>query len=491
MGTTKNMRLNTTGAMATATNLFNTVNATVFNPSWTLTGNQKAIAYCFNSVTGYQKFGSYTGDGSAGQTITTGFKPDFILLKSTVGTANWHLYDTRRERGLNQFLQPNNNDPQEEHVGNSNPHLELSSTGFSITADGVTQGNNANGNLYIYWAIAKNVPSNTTLANSFKTLTYTGNGSTQSITGAGFQPDLVWIKKRDATENHRLYDSIRGVSSSTNTLYPSLDFTASTESPNGLASLDTDGFTVQSQNAVNSSGNDFVAWCWKAGNTWQSNIDGTIPSTVNVNTANGFSIVHWYGTQAAGATVGHGLSAVPEWIIVKRLDYAEDWVVYHSSLGNTKTLNLNTNDAEVTDAAFNNTTPTSSVFTLSNCASGSCINSNSGNYIAYCWAPKSGFSKFGSYSSNASTKVSTGFQPDWILMKYVNSANDWFICDSVRSDGTTGSNGGNLVKPVLYANKSDAEVSVSTGSVEIVSDGFYPTNFFNSSGVLYMAFKMN
>jgi hypothetical protein len=76
-------------------------------------------------------------------------------------------------------------------------------------------------------------------------------------------------------------------------------------------------------------------------------------------------------------------------------------------------------------------------------------------------------------------------------MKYVNSANDWFICDSVRSDGTTGSNGGNLVKPVLYANKSDAEVSVSTGSVEIVSDGFYPTNFFNSSGVLYMAFKMN
>ncbi len=114
------------------------------------------ISYCFHSVSGFSKIGSYTGNGSAGQSITTGFQPDWVLIKTTVGNDNWRLYDTVRNRGLNQFMQPNNTDPQEEHLGNSNPHLTMTSTGFTITADGSSQGNNSNGNLYTYAAFKIN-----------------------------------------------------------------------------------------------------------------------------------------------------------------------------------------------------------------------------------------------------------------------------------------------------------------------------------------------
>ena len=168
----------------------------------------RIIAYCFHDVAGYSKFGSYTGNGSACQAITTGFKPDFILIRSTVGTDNWRLYDTRRGIKEGGYLEPNRSDTDD--TSNA-PSLTITSTGFTITAGGVTNGDNANGNLYLYMAFAKNVPMNTTLTKSFGIATWTGNdNNTRAITGLGFRPDFVWIKRRNSSEPHAIYDSLRG-----------------------------------------------------------------------------------------------------------------------------------------------------------------------------------------------------------------------------------------------------------------------------------------
>ena len=152
MGLSEFMRLNLTNGQATAGDLFNTVNSTVFNPTFTGASGQEIIAYCFKNVDNYSHFGSYTGDATAGQAITTGFEPNWILIKSTVGSDNWRLYDTVRGFS-NGFLEPNTS--SSENTDNQ-PQLAVSSTGFSITSGGVTQGLNANGNLYIYWVMSIN-----------------------------------------------------------------------------------------------------------------------------------------------------------------------------------------------------------------------------------------------------------------------------------------------------------------------------------------------
>ena len=479
-------RNNGTEAPTTRANSFSSVTSTTVTNNWT-SSTVKWIMYSFHDVTGYQKIGSYTGDGNNDRAITTGFKPDFVMIKSTVGSDNWRIYDTRRGIKAGGYLEANRHDAND--TSNA-PNLTVTSTGFTITSGGVSAGNNADGNLYIYWAVAKNVPMNTTLANSFKTLTWTGNdNNNRSITGLGFRPDFMWIKRTNSAESSALYDAIRGANEQLSTDSSGSQATNS-GSYRGFTSFDADGFSVGNNGGTNRASNTYVGWGWKAGNTWESNIDGTIPSLVNANTANGFSIVHWYGTQAAGATVGHGLSSAPEMIIVKRLDYGEDWVVYHSSLGNTKTLNLNNTDAEVTDAAFNNTTPTSSVFTLSNCASGSCINSNSGNYIAYCWHSVSGYSKFGSYTGNSSTGHSItglGFQPDFVMIKRVDDdcsgSAFWFMFDSVRG-----------AQYYLRANGNNQQsVAADATLTSFDSDGFTLGNdgCLNTGTMIYMAFKAN
>ena len=480
IGATKYLELNDPRSEDTASTVWNdtapsATNVTFGTSSLGNGSGDNYIMYCFNNVAGYQKFGSYTGNGGTQSITGVGFKPDYLIIKQTNASNSWRVFDSRRDLIAPQTLFPNLDVAEDSE---SNTVSSFDSDGWTM---GSQQGVNDNGDTYIYWAIAKNVPSNTTLANSFKTVTYTGNATARSITGTGFKPDLVWIKGRSFADNHNFGDSVRGAMKF---VFPNLTSEELT-STNYLTSFDSDGFSLGTDNSINKNSDTFVAWAWKAGNTWQSNIDGTIASIVNVNTANGFSIVHYYGTQAAGATVGHGLSSAPEMIIVKRLDFAEDWVVYHSSLGNTKTLNLNQSDAEVTDAAFNNTTPTSSVFTLSNCASGSCINSNSGNYIAYCWHSVSGYSKLGSYAGTGSSNSITGlgFQPDWIMIKETDGVDSWEVYDSVRG-----------ADKVLYPNGSNAE---GTGSnfTSFDSDGFTVSSAtsINENGktYIYMAFKMN
>ena len=214
----------------------------------------------------------------------------------------------------------------------------------------------------------------------FNTVLYTGNASTQSITGVNFQPDLTWIKSRDAGYQHVWTDVVRGVNSQLASESPSAEETQT----NRLTSFDSDGFSLGSDNSSNASGVNYVAWCWKAGGSGSSNTDGSITSTVSVNPSAGFSIVSYTGT-GVNATVGHGLGVAPKMVIVKRRDSAGySWNVYHESTGNTGAMYLDAGNAFATDSTrWNNTSPTSTVFSI---GSGAALSGSGGTFIAYCFA---------------------------------------------------------------------------------------------------------
>ena len=318
----------------------------------------------------------------------------------------------------------------------------------------------------------------------FNTVLYTGNGSTQSITGVNFQPDFNWIKHRNGTSWHTLTDSVRGISKN---LF-SNETNAEVTNALRILSFDSDGLTVG--NDVNNSGNTYVAWNWLADNTsGSSNTDGSITSTVSANTTSGFSIVSWTGNATSGATIGHGLGVEPSMIIIKNRSSVTDWAVYHKNVGNNKKLLLNTTDAESASSYFNSTSPTSTVFSVNN----SDTSNGSGNsMIAYCFAEKKGFSKFGSYTGNGSTDgtfVYTGFKPAWFMVKKSSAAGDsWVIIDNTRFPY-------NYVDKFIYADEADAE-SGSAERLDILSNGIKlkdtTTSYLgtNISGgtYIYMAF---
>jgi len=287
---------------------------------------------------------------------------------------------------------------------------------------------------------------------------YTGNGSTQSITGVGFQPDWTWIKPRSTAGNHRITDAVRGA---TKQIYTDLTNAENTNT-NGLTAFGTDGFTVGSDGGYNGNGVTFASWNWKANGAGSSNTDGSITSTVSANTTSGFSIVKYTGNETSGATVGHGLSTTPKMIIIKNRNSTDDWVVYHESLGNTQSIRLNlTNAAATTPASFNNTSPTSSVFTL-----GDWTAVNGSSMIAYCFAEKTGYSKFGSYVGNGSADnnafIYTGFKPAWVMIKNTSVADWWGIIDNKRV-------GYNPTNNPLFANTSATEGNFNN---DLLSNGF-------------------
>ena len=321
----------------------------------------------------------------------------------------------------------------------------------------------------------------------FNTVTYSGTGSAQSITGVGFRPDWLWIKHREDVSNHKLQDVVRGSTK----VIGSNEQAAEATVAQGVTSFDSDGFSLGTDASVNGTGAaGIVAWNWLAGGSQgSSNTDGSTNTTyTSVNTTAGFSISQYTGTSSA-ATIGHGLGAVPAMIIVKNLSSgSRKWVVWHKNLSaNTKYLSLNETAAEATDTAtWNNTAPTSTVF--SSAGSGE-VNQNGENFIAYCFAEKKGYSKFGSYTGNGSTDgtfVYTGFKPAWILIKTTNLAgNNWQMYDNKRE-------GYNPQNDLLRANSSNAEGN-GTDPIDILSNGFKLYNTAgsaNQSGgnYIYMAF---
>jgi len=326
----------------------------------------------------------------------------------------------------------------------------------------------------------------------FNTKLYTGNGSTQSITGVGFQPDWVWIKNRTAAENHFIFDSVRGA---LNALKSNSNGAAG-DTADSLTAFTSDGFNLGNLADTNRSGNAVASWNWKAGGTASSNTDGSITSTVSANTTSGFSIVSYTST-GSNATVGHGLGVAPAMIIFKRRSGdTENWVVYHKSLGATKNIKLNLTDAVSTSSTrFNDTEPTSSVFSLG--TSGD-TNGGTSPFIAYCFAEKTGFSKFGSYTGAGSNLpfIYTGFKPAFVMIKRSSNTDNWYMKDNKRSGTAALQNFGQMNPNQTQhpsANNNNAENKASDFATDILSNGFKfrgTDSGINQSGetYIYMAF---
>jgi len=314
----------------------------------------------------------------------------------------------------------------------------------------------------------------------FKVKLWTGTGSSNALTGVGFQPDFTWIKTRSFSDNHELYDAVRGVQKR----IMSNDTAAEETRSQGLTAFGADGFTVGTSDGVNKNTETFVSWNWKANGAGSANTDGTINTTAtSANTTSGFSISKYTGT-GSNATVGHGLGKAPKWIIIKKTSGTEQWVIGESASGFTKNLHFLTNTSNTSSAVWNDTAPTSTVFSV---GTNSGTNSSGETYIAYCFAEVAGFSKMGQYIGNASTDggfIYCGFKPAYVLVKNVSASNNWFLQDFER----IGYNAANhLQKP----NSSGAD---DTGThIDILSNGFkVRSSSANNNGsgntMVYIAF---
>ena len=302
----------------------------------------------------------------------------------------------------------------------------------------------------------------------FNTKLYTGNGvGGTNITGVGFQPDLVWIKRRSGIENHVWNDVVRGVP---NNIYSSS--TNAEDSGSLMSAIISDGFTVQTDASVNANSSTYASWNWKAGTAVSGNTSGSgtyKTYTGSVSTTSGFSIIKYQGNGSSGHTIPHHLGGTAEMIIIKNLGATTDWIVYHKDIpsANTRKMSLNSVDYYNTDSSmWNNTSPNATNFTL---GSSSSLNSNNGNYIAYCFKSITGFSKIGSYIGNngGSNGVFSylGFKPKFIMQKLATneSGGQWYIRDDARAPI-------NVVDTSLYANSSNAENN--SADIDFLSNGF-------------------
>ena len=322
----------------------------------------------------------------------------------------------------------------------------------------------------------------------FNTKLYTATGSAQSITGVGFQPDFVWIKDRESSGWHFWTDAVRGA---TKTIFSNSTSGESTET-GGLTAFGTDGFSIGTHTNINTNGNNIVAWNWKANGLGSSNTDGSINTTyTSVNTTAGFSICKWAGS-GANATIGHGLGVAPKVIITKSMASSTSWCFYHASLGNTKTLFLESNGTGNTHVAYyNNTSPTSSVFSV---GTDSGVNHSGNDMIAYCFAEKKGYNKFDSYKGNGNadgTFVYTGFKPAFVIIKDTTTGgggHSWCLWDNKRSTF-------NPTTKLLLPNATDTEYTL-TDPIDFLSNGFKirdnnGSRNDNGSTYIYMAFAEN
>ena len=328
----------------------------------------------------------------------------------------------------------------------------------------------------------------------FNTVTYTGDGSAdQSMTGVGFKPDFLWIKRRNASERHVLTNSQMGVSNGAYKWLDSAATNAEFSGGTGVASFDADGFTIKSSDSTwNTSGSTYVFWSWKAnGGTTSSNTAGTITSTVEANTAAGFSMFTYTGTGSAG-TVGHGLGGLPDMIIFKGRNTTSNWPVYVDPQGDGSLQfpELNSHTGNVGNSPF---TWDTTKFTFS---SGSSYSNTSGtNYMAYAFRSIQGYSKIGSYIANANangTFVWTGFKPAWVLRKCTSRNEPWMLMDNKRDPI-------NQLGTILDPSSSAGDSTVFPDyAIDFLSNGFKMrsgnTSYGNhTAGVvyIYMAFAEN
>jgi hypothetical protein len=456
LANTQYMVLNTTAAVATGATRWNSTTPTssVFSVGTDATVNASGgtyVAYVFASnaggfgLTGTDNViscGSFTTDGSGNATVNLGYEPQWVLTRTTNGPSNWVIVDNMRgftANGVDQMLQPNNSGAEAE----ISPYLSLTSTGFTASTFFGTSAPN------IYIAIRRGpmkVPTDGTKV--FSPVARTGTSATAIVT-AGFTPDMLWGKKRSGTTQALAWDRLRGVGN--NLILPSTAAESAAGAGVQLVSLDMNGLTLGTDSGfdqINGAiGDTFANWIFQRAPGF-------------------FDEVCYTGTSSA-TTQTHNLSVVPELIIVKRRDGASGfyWGVYAAPLGATKYLALNATIAAATSAGlWNNTTPTSSVFSL---GTNNDVNLSAATYVAYLFATCAGVSKVGTYTGNGTTQtINCGFAAGarFVLIKRTDSTGDWYVYDTARGMTT-------LTDPYLLLNSTAAEVA-TLGSVTTVTTGF-------------------
>ena len=326
----------------------------------------------------------------------------------------------------------------------------------------------------------------------FSSTIWTGNGVDDRnivIDGTGMQPDFVWIKSRNDTDNHRLVDSVRGA-----TKHLESDGTGAEQTSSNVKAFTSTGVTLSTNGSVNANSELYASWSWKAGTSFTNDASatgiGTIDSTGSVNTDAGFSIISYTGNATTNAKVAHGLGVAPSMMIVKKRNGAFNWGIYHKSLTAHKLITFTTNAPDDDASYWNDVEPTSSVFNL---GSGALTNGSGSTMIAYCFAEKKGYSKISSYVGNGSNNGSfcfTGMKPSFVMIKGTNSSRWWSMQDNKRSPS-------NLIGDVLFANTNGAEeTNNSNYYIDFLSNGFKirgSSVYNNNSGekYIYMAFAEN
>ena len=345
-----------------------------------------------------------------------------MTKRTDTGGTDWHIWDNKRNPSnpVDDVLFPNEAYAEADY--SAYPHNFLSN-GFSV--DTTNGAFNASGGTYIFLAIAADPAPEPVLANSFNTVIWSADGTSGDIdiNSVGFQPDFVWAKVRTQPYSHTLFDSVRGVGS-THMLWSDgnlseSQITANASNHGFVSSFNTDGFTGATGTTANSyfnlTGNDYVAWCWKAAGIPAINQKGTIDSIVSANPAAGFSIVTYTGNTTVGATIGHGLNNTPELIIFKRRNATNNWLTVQTTEGVGGYLDLtNIMTTSNYNAWMNNTNPTDTLITLNNYTY-----INGGNMLAYCFHSVDGYQKVGSYSGTGTTGnvINVGFKPQFIFIK--------------------------------------------------------------------------
>jgi hypothetical protein len=421
-------------------------------------------------------FSTVTYKGSAAKHYIggVGFSPDLIWTKCRSTSGKQHIWVDKIRGGEKNIM----SDSTEAENSSANRKLTLGAAdGYVI--DSNSGHLNESDKTYVSW----NWDMGADTPTGFGCVTYKGGAN--NVSGFGFSPDLVWIKSRGSTHEHILFDTIRGATKNLTSVTSAAEWT----NTGGLTAFEPDGFKLGSWNDVNSSSYEYVSWGWDMGNTTATNTSGSISSQVRANPTYGQSIVSYTGT-GANATVGHGLTSAPEMMIIKRRSSSQSWFVYHDGIASdaqTDAIKLNSSDAAFDDdSAWNDTAPTNALFSL---GSSGGVNQSSGTYIAYCFHSVSGYSKFGTYTGNASTtgpSVTTGFRPAFLMVKKSSDTGSWLIVDATR-------NPLGLTTLRLNADTTGAEDSSADNNVEFTNTGFQiktSSGGWNASGqsFIYMAF---
>ncbi len=497
IGATKYLVLNNSDGASTSSTPFNdtapTSSVISVGSSGSFNRSGGMIAYCFASKTGFTKIGSYTGNGSAnGPIIETGFQPAFLILKRTDSSGeSWIMYDDKRNPTNPRKCQLRADD----NMANgcySTDTIDIWDGGFQPTTSWT--GINASGGTYLYIAMAADGSTTTpTLASSFNAVENTSPSTNQAI-AAGFTPDMVWIKGSNIGSGNPTawgqYDTVRGsgITLQSNNNGAQYDYSGHPSGDLAMQFTSTGYNTPPVVNGnINNASDDYINYFWKAGGLASINTDGTITSVVSANQAAGFSITQYIGNDTQNATVGLGLGAQAELVIIKNLDQSDAWFVGSTSLNANNFLELDGTYAATTNSDLNYTINTDTIqFTSAN--PHDMFNASGEKYIAYSWRSIANFSKVGTYTASGSAgspTITTGFQPGFVMIKNIDRSQEWVIMDSVRglnkslqpnSDSAENVNGN-----IITTNATSFTINVNGGGI----------NYASGDTMIYLAFKIN